>query len=188
MRGNAWRLPTAALIVLVLAAALVISSELGQVSANGGTRLVVKNERVGPYELQVGILPGRPKVGNLHLSILVKDSEAGVTITDAIVMVTVVGPEGATNVGLVQATNTPQNPQFYDVDILLDTEGSWTLTLETDSHLGKASLDAPLEVTASGGFNLVWVAGGAVVVISLSFWAWDRIRSRRRQRRNAYKE
>ena len=129
MRGKAWRLPTAALIVLVLAAALVISSELGQVSANGGTRLVVKNERVGPYELQVGILPGSPKVGNLHLSILVKDAAAGATITSATITVMARGPEGATNVSLVQATNTPQSPQFYDGDIPLDTEGSWTLTL-----------------------------------------------------------
>ena len=172
--------PKLAGIALLLAAALITQSGTAQVSANGATRPVVKNERVGPYELQVGILPGKPKVGNLHLSILVKDAATGIAVTDATISITATGPEGATGVGPTQALNTPQNPQFYDVDIPLDLEGSWTVTLETDSPLGIASLDIPLEVTASGGFNLVWVAAGALIIVIILFWARDKFRASRR--------
>ena len=58
------------LVAAILAAAALLIFAHGPlaVHANGGTRPVVKNERVGPYELEVGILPGSPRVGNLHLS------------------------------------------------------------------------------------------------------------------------
>ena len=183
MSRNVLRIPAVICIALMVAAATIIPSGLNSVSANGATRSVVKNARVGPYELQVGILPGNPKVGNLHLSILVKDAEVGAPITDAIIMVMATGPAGATDVSPVQATNTPQGPQFYDVDLPLDMEGSWTLTLETNSSLGKANLEFPLEVTKTRGFNPLFPIAGAVAFLALTVWAWNRIHSRRRRHR-----
>ena len=167
-------------LALAFGPPLVFLTEAKPVSANGATRAVVQNARAGPYQLQVGILPGNPKVGSLHLSILVQDAEEGTAITDATVVVMATGPTGAANVGPVPAVNTPQNPQFYEVDIPLDTVGSWTLTLETNSRLGEARLDVSLEVTEADGFNLVWPAAGAVVVLALAFWTWNRSRRRRR--------
>ena len=172
------RLPTATCLILFLAAALIIPYGLKQVSANGGTRTVVQNVRVGPYELTLGIFPSRPKVGNLHLSILVKDAVADALVTDATVKVAALGPEGATDVSPVQATNTPQSPQFYDVDIPLDMEGSWTLTLGTDSQLGKASLDVPLDVSATADLSLVPLLAGMLLVVVMGVWVRGRIRAR----------
>lgn len=157
---------------------------VGPASANGGTRPLVINAQSGPYEIQVGIFPGRPKVGNLHLSILVKDATAGSTITDATIMVGARGPTGAAGVPPVQAINTPQSPQFYDADIQLDTVGSWTLTVETGAGLGKASLDVPFEVTESEGIDIVFVLAGGVALVALSLWLLDRI-GRRRKRRSS---
>ena len=174
----------AAWTVLVLGVSLMVTSGLEPVYANGATRPVVTNARVGPYMLQVGILPGKPKVGNLHLAIVVKDAEGGATITDATVTVAATGPEGATNVSPVQARNTPIIPQLYDVDISLDMEGSWTLTLEIDSRSGKAGLDVPLQVTASGGANLVIPIAGAVGFLALAVWVRGRL-SRRGKRRKS---
>ena len=183
MKRDVLRLLSFAFVALLLAVVLLCGFSMNSAQANGGTRPVVQNARVGPYELQVGIFPGRPKVGNLHLSILVKDAESESLVTDATVMVAARGPEGAADVSPVQATNTPQRPQFYDVDIRLDMEGSWTLTLEADSHLGQASLDVPLEVTASADLSLVLplLAGGLAVLV-LVVWVRDRIRARRRPR------
>ena len=181
MKRDVFRLLSFAFVPLLLAAALLLGFSMNWAQANGGTRAVVKNARVGPYELQVGIFPGRPKVGNLHLSILVKDAEAKTLVTDATVMVAVRGPEGATDVSPVQATNTPQSPQFYDVNIPLDVEGSWTLTVETNSYLGKASLDVPLEVTEPGGLDLLFPLAGMVAILTLAVWAWDRTRARRKR-------
>ena len=166
-------------IVFALSIPLVFPHQMKTVFANGAAHAVVKNAKVGPYELRVGILPGSPKVGNLHLSILVKNAETGATINRATVMVMATGPTGATDVSPMQATNTPQSPQFYDVNIPLDTVGSWVLTVDTDSSLGKASLDLSLEVTESGGLNVVWILAGVVAILAVTFWAWGRIHSRR---------
>lgn len=174
------------LVILVVLAFLIAPSFLagGKTAlANGAAHAVVKNAKAGPYELQVSILPGIPKVGNLHLSILVKNVEAGTTITDATVTVEATGPAGATNLNPVKATNTLQSPQFYDLDMNLDKEGRWTLIVVTDSALGKASLGLSLEVSPSGGFNMLWIAVGVVASLTLGFGVWDRIHSRRRGNR-----
>ena len=169
------------LISVVLLAALTYAH--GIAFANGNTRPVIKNERVGPYDLQVGILPGTPRVGKLHFSILVNNAEAGEPITDALVTVTANGPPNATSVGPVQALNTLQSPQFYDVDVPLDMEGSWTFTLEVATELGEASLELPLEVSRPGGFSVAFAAAVAIALLAVSIWTWDRIRRRRRRRR-----
>lgn len=182
MRRHTQWVPPLVWTAPVLAVLLMVLSGLTPASANGGTKPVVKNARVGPYEMQVGIFPGNPKVGNLHLSILVNDAEAGESITDATIMVMAAGPAGTAVAGPVQATNTPQAPQFYDADIELTVEGDWTLTLETDSRLGKASLEIPLRVTPPPGFNLVYLLAGAVVVIALALWAWGPISARWKRR------
>ena len=106
-------------------------------SANGGTRPLVIKSRSGPYELQVGIFPGSPKVGNLHISIQVKDATGGSSITDATIMVAARGPAGSAGAPPVQAINARQSPQIYDADIHLDAVGSWTLTVETGAGLGR---------------------------------------------------
>ena len=140
---------------------------------------MVQDARAGPYQLQVGILPGSPKVGNLHLSIIVQDAQDETIITDAVVLVSARGPVGATEVAQVQAVNTPLSPQSYEVDIPLDTVGSWIVTLETDGRLGQASLDLPFEVTEPDGLPVAWLAAGVVAVLVLGVWTWRRVRRRR---------
>ena len=51
---------TLALLLVASSAVFIFGIETAQ--ANGGTRPVVKNETVGPYKLQVGIFPGKPRV------------------------------------------------------------------------------------------------------------------------------
>ena len=174
-----------AMVALILMISTIVPLNQSPVLANGATRELVKNQRVGPYELQVGILPGGPKVGNLHISILITDAESGNLVTDATVSVLAQGPEGSTRIGPVPAPNTPQNPQFYDVDISLDAEGSWAVTLEIDAAQGTENLEVPLEVTSGGGISLALVAAAAIALLAVSIWAWDRIKSRRRRREQA---
>lgn len=159
---------TIALLLVTALAFFIPGNETAQ--ANGGTRPVVTNQTVGPYKLQVGIFPGKPRVGNLHLSIIIEDAAGGEVLTNATVFVSLAGPAGATGVGPVAAANTPQNPQFYDVDMPLDMVGAWTLTLVTDSHLGKASLDVPLEVAEPEGFDLIFLLAGVVAIVAIVLW------------------
>ena len=180
MKGSAihW---TLALALLLMVAPAVFIPSAGMAGANGGTRPIVTNATVGPYKMQVGIFPGQPRVGNLHLSIRVEDASGEQVLTGATVFTSLAGPPGATNVGLVSAVNSPQNPQTYDVDMPLDMIGSWVLTLETASELGKASLDVPLEVVEPEGFDLILLLAGAVAILALLVWIRGRIGEGRSQ-------
>ena len=61
-------------VVFLLTASHPPSSMVETASANGATRLIIDDARSGPYLLRVGILPGSPKVGTLHGSVLVQDA------------------------------------------------------------------------------------------------------------------
>ena len=168
-------LRTLTLALLLVTAPSVFIPSTGLAEANGGSRPVVTNATVGPYKMQVGIFPGQPRVGNQHLSIRVEDAAGEQLLTGATDYASLAGPPGATSVGVVPATNTPQNPQTYDVDMPLDMIGSWTLTLEMDSELGQASLDVPLEVVEPEGFDLILLLAGGVAILALVLWIRGRI-------------
>ena len=119
-----------------------------------------------------------PFAGPKEIVKIVQDAENETIITDAIVLVAAKGPVGAADVAPVQAVNSPLSPQSYEVDIPLDTAGSWIVTLETDGRLGNASLDLPLEVTEPDGLPVAWLAAGVVAVVALVVWTWRRIRRR----------
>ena len=152
------------------------------VHANGATKELVRSERAGPYELRVSISPGTPRVGNLHLSIQVKDAARGEILTRGAVTVTANGPEGATDVGPVRANTSPDSPQFYDIDIPLDAVGRWNFTLDIEGELGDAVLEVPLDVSGAEGFNLIFLLAVAIALLALAIWTWDRVRGRRWRR------
>lgn len=151
-----------------------------EISANGATRLIVKDSKVGPYIIRVGILPGSPKVGLLHLSVLVQDASRAAAVTDATVLLTATGPEPEGGTVQVQAFNVPQSPQLYEGNVPLVTLGRWILTLDIDGPSGRGSLDVPLQVTESGGFNLLFVIVGATAVLVIGSLTWSQKQRNRR--------
>ena len=178
--GLVSRFFTFVVIVLIAVAGFALSPSGDEVSANGAARLIVKDAEVGPYIIRVGILPGSPKVGLLHLSILVQDATGAVPVTDATVLMTATSPEPGGNTVQVQAFNTPQSPQLYEGNVPLDALGSWILTLDTESPLGRGSLDVPLQVTESGGFNLLFVIIVAATVLVVGSLMWSQKQRGRR--------
>lgn len=128
------------------------------------------------------MFPGTPRVGNLHLSIQVKDAERGELLTRGVVIVTAKGPEGTADVAPIRAVTSPDSPQFYDADIPMDVVGRWNLTLYIEGELGDAALKVPLDVLEAEGFNLVFVLAAAVAFLALGIWTWDRVRVKRRRR------
>ena len=161
---------------LIGAAVLISFTGLKPVFANGVTSPVVENAPAGPYEVQVGIFPGRPKMGIVHLSISMTDAEAGTTITDAVVMVMAKGPEGVPILGPFQAINTPRNPHLYEADVDLDRRGVWIVTLDMDSPLGKADLDFAVGISNTGGLNWAYALAGPILIVIFGTWAWRRSR------------
>lgn len=169
----------AAVALLALWAALALLSGGGMASANGAVRLVVIDETAGPYLVRVGVLPGAPTLGPLHLSIRLLEAEGGATVADATVSVAISGP-GAP--GRTEAANSPQNPELYEGNLWLDALGQWSVTLDIDSPRGQATHAFGIRAAADRGFNLVWVVllplAAALLAGSL---AWS-ARQRRRRR------
>jgi hypothetical protein len=165
-------------IMLLISAAVASPLWPDQASAHGTTRVIVDDVQEGPYLFRVGIIPGSPKIGNLHLSVLIQAAEGDEAITDGRITVMATGPGPGMIAGPVEAANEPLNPQVYSADLSITDLGTWSMTLETTSALGEATLVVPLQVTESGGFNLLYVIVIAVVV-SVSAVAWSQIQRRR---------
>ncbi len=167
-------------IALLISTAVVSPLQTRQVSANGATRLIVNDEHVGPYLFRVGILPGNPKVGNLHLSVLIQAAEGDDIIENGQMIIQATGPEPGIIAGPVLAKNALLNPQVFDADINLTALGNWTITLETVSELGEATLEVPLQVTEAEGFNLLIVVVIVAVALAIAALRWSQMNERKR--------
>ncbi|MDA1129263.1 MAG: hypothetical protein O2913_11280 [Chloroflexi bacterium] len=167
-------------VIFLISAAAILPLRLHLASAHGETRLIVTDVESGPYVFRVGILPGSPRVGTLHLSVLIQPVAGDATISDGQVVVMATGPEAGMTAGPVSATNTPQNPQLFEANIDLTALGSWTMTLETTSELGQTILEVPLEVTEAGGFNLllaIFIFALVLIIVSLG---WSQLQRRKK--------
>ena len=165
-------------LILLVSATVTSPLRVEQASANGATRLIVNDVQSGPYLFRVGILPGSPKVGNLHLSILIQSADGDVSINDGQIVVMATGPEAGMTAGPVEASNTPLNPQVFDADITLTALGSWTMSLEAVSGLGSTTLEVPLQVTEAGGFNLLIVVAIVALIVIIGALGWSQIQRR----------
>ena len=165
------------LLTLIAALALAAGMYAGVASANGAVRLVVIDEMAGPYLLRVGVLPGDPTLGPLHVSILIPDATGETAVEDATVSVAAAGPGAASQ---TDAVNSPQNPQLYEGNLYLDALGEWSLTLDIESSLGEARHVFPVRARAERGFNLMFVIVAAVAVLIVVSLVASQVQRRRR--------
>ncbi len=164
-------------VVFLSLVAVLAALSGGTASANGAVRLVVIDEEAGPFLLRVGVLPGDPTIGPLHVSTLIQDANGDTAVDDATVRVSVSGPGAASQ---TEAVNSPQNPQLYEGNLLLDSLGQWSVTLDIESSLGRASHTFSIRAEEEGGFNLMFVIVAAVVVLIVGSLALSQLQRRRR--------
>lgn len=170
--GWGWGL-TILTILAVLTAALFTSTA----SANGAVKLVVIDKEAGPYLLRVGVLPGDPTLGPLHVSILIQDATGETAVDDATVSVAATGPGAPSQ---TEAVNSPQSPQLYEGNLWLDALGDWSLTLDIESSLGRGSHTFAVRAREEGGFNLMFVIAAAAAVLVVGSLVWSQLQRRRR--------
>ncbi len=164
-----------AFLALLLALSAVFS---GTALANGAVKLVVVVDEVaGPSLLRVGVLPGDPTLGPLHVSILIQDAQGETAVDNATVSVASTGPGTAPQAEVV---NSPQSPQLYEGNLWLDELGDWSLTLDIDSQLGEGNHTLAVRATAEGGFYLMFVIAGAAAVLVVGSLVWSQLQRRRR--------
>ena len=74
--------------------------------------MLVSSQEMGPYRIDVSILPGQAVVANTHVSVRVLSLESLEPLTDATVMLSATGPEGSIDLGPIPAPND-FSPQFF---------------------------------------------------------------------------
>lgn len=107
----------------------------------GGRRVRLDDEPVGPYLLRVATSPNPPTVDNLYVEVRVKEAVSGRILTDAQVTVQA-EPEGETGEVLLEiATHDfAPIPTEYAAHLRVPATGLWKITVRIDSELGPAEV------------------------------------------------
>lgn len=131
---------------LLVPLAMLLALAFSDVASANGDAVEIFRGRGGPYEVVVRILPEKPLVGTVHISITPLDAATSLTVTDAEIIV-VADDERGKPTYQARALNTPASPQYYEANITFASPGKWTLRVEVESEtLGKATVAAPLEI------------------------------------------
>ena len=150
----------AALLIALSSAFLLTFTALAQESDREELRYVGDHDiLVLPVNLNLG-------AGAAHYSVIVTHPETGEPVPDArVVLVTSHADES--NPGWAIATNSPAQPEQYDVNLKLDSTGAWAISVDVSSSLGADFVDVTtLEVPSVNRLTQgTWVFVGVFVAI-----------------------
>lgn len=172
------------IIVAVLLAASGFFPALG--SAQGGSAEPY-TVAAGPYRLAIVTDPSSLSLGSVRLKITVLSSEHAGPVPDAKVVIRSRHQTDGT-VGWANALNTPSAPESYQARIELEGPGTWLLSIDVASSLGRVEVEIPSVTvpeprrTTSGG--LVFVGVLVVLLSGAGYVTWT-IRRSQRQRQAA---
>ena len=159
---NVRRLYTSLLLAAGLA--VVVASFPAVVQANGRVSNFQK-KMAGPYEIGLGTIPPSPSVGNLHLALTVTYPVNKTPILDAKVELHGTGPDSTEiEIGPTFATNSTQDPAYYEVNTSVGREGLWLFTTTITDSDGEHSADFQVEVK-----NASPITGILTMVVLLAF-------------------
>ena len=113
----------------------------------------------------------------LHVSTLIQDATGDTAVDDATVAVAIAGPGTPSE---VPAVNSPQSPQLYEANLLLDALGQWSVTLDIDGSLGPASHTFVIRATEEGGFNIMFIIVAIAAALLVGTLVWSQLQRRRR--------
>ena len=171
----------AALLGLWMLATLLLSaaSVSAQETARDEVHYVGAHDiRVVPSNLNLG-------AGSAQFSVIVTDPATGDPVPDAyVVLVTSQEEEG--NPGWAIATNTPGDPQQYNVHLRLDSTGEWHIKADVSSSLGADLVEVTtLEVPSVNRLTQgTWVYVGVFLAIlgGIAYVWWSARREYLRKR------
>ena len=105
--------------------------------ANGSVK-VYEKRIINSYEIGLGTVPSSPAVGVTHFAIYVKDLDTGYLLNDVDVIFTATDNEFGNQISPIKMTNSLMDPNYYELDLNFETEGTWTvrliLNMESRSH------------------------------------------------------
>ena len=139
--------------------ALRLAAPGAPASANGQT-VAILDTTEGPYRVEVRIAPPTPRVGNLHVSVVLETLDDAQPVVDAAIRVRAIGPSpDSLLVGPFIALPTAEPLNWYELSLALPQDGEWRFTLEILRGEETTVVEFPVRVS-SGGVN--W---GVVAVV-----------------------
>ena len=141
--------------------------------ANGGVMVV--QERVGEYEINVEV-PSNQVIeeSNYHLSVMVLDAETKLLAQETTAHVTALPPSKQSNTGSIGPIPFPPITQgaYRHLAISIPQAGKWTIRIDLDGPLGSARTEYILKVARAGiPWGLVAVTGASIFLLFALGWA-----------------
>ena len=141
----------AAVVAILLFAFHGLPLGLGPLSleANGSVREYQKN-LAGNYVIGIGTVPYSPSPWMVHFASYVENRETKFRYPNAEVVLTGLGPvtdeQSQLVIEPIRMNNTVLDPTYYELNVPLNHEGLWTITLEISVDEGSAMTDFEIEV------------------------------------------
>ena len=160
-----------AALALPVVVALWLSVNLSAAQANGQTVSILDTTQ-GPYRVNVRVSPPSPRVGSLHMSIVLTTVDWGEPVTGASVMVKAVGPlPESLLLGPLDANATPPTYNWYDLNVSLLQEGEWGFIVDITEGDLQTTLEFPLSVSyATVNWGVVIVLIAAIPLLVAVAW------------------
>ena len=167
-------------VLLVLLLSWSLTTPLVQAQEDGVQRF---REVAGPYEIKVAIVQSNLSLGTTLLAVYVVDEATGQPVPDARVLLRTKHEDEETE-GRATAHNTPREPERYDAQFTLDAPGTWQVTVDVDSSLGRVAVELPqltvAETRKISGGTFVFLAIFLVLIGGAAYLWWSTQRRRRR--------
>ena len=163
-----------------------VGSSLSSVEANGAVREYQKNLSEH-YEIGLGTVPYSPSPGIVHFAAYVENRDTKVRYLNAEVFLTGFGPvmDGQPRevVEIISMDNTVLDPTSYEVNVPLNQEGLWTITVmvSTEKRLVESVFEIEVRKTDAVVPMVTLLALiGFMIILGLSARAW--VKEYRRKR------
>ncbi|MCL0105215.1 FixH family protein [Dehalococcoidia bacterium] len=144
--------------------------------ANGSVKIYEKRI-ISSYEIGLGTVPSSPAVGVTHFAIYVKDMDTGYLLDDVDVIFTATDDELGKQISPIEMTNSLMDPNYYELDLNFETEGTWTVRLIV--NMESSSHEVNYQVSVRKPNPIIPILTAAVlllflVILGLSARAWVR--------------
>ena len=140
----------------------------------------------GPFTVTVGVLPEEPKVGSVHITVTPVYTASSEPVNGAQIEILATGPEGE-EVYHTFAISVPEEPQYYDGNLLIERTGTWTMKVSVSKEgAGVGEFEFTLDVDEdqpnSGRLGTALWAGIVAVLVGGGAYMAFAIRRSQRQR------
>ena len=162
-------------IFSLLVLTMFLSLSFSVLEGNGAVQTYQK-EISGPYEIGVGTVPPSPYPGVIHFAVYVADVPTGDRYSDVEVNLrgTLPAIEGQ-EIGSQKMQNSLLDPFYYELDVNVQHEGIWLITINVFGSAGAGEATFLIEVVTRNPLLPIATFGLLLLilmVIGFSLRAW----------------